>query len=296
MANPTLGSTSPTTLVAGAMPVTVTLTGTNFATGIVVSSATPGVTVTNSAYVSATSATCKMAVAAGNSRSRVSMTITNLDAGTVTDTTHGPTVVAPALSTGGGDAVAYAANTIPGTTPGTAGEAIKSAMATTHQVLNPAYDPANEGVGAAPGGVQGSSAGNPGLVSPRGAEDPTGDNPAASTGDTEGVPLTDHSAQLPLAPTSVTATAGVAGHATVSWTAPTNADEATEYDVTTYTIVGTSSNGGTTVTTTTTGTPAAVTKDVSGLTSAKAYTFVVTATTAAGAGTASAASNSVTIA
>lgn len=288
MPAPTISAVSPATLVAGAPPVTVTITGTDFLPGdTVITSVTPGITVTSSAYVSATSATCKIAASGSAKRNtRISLTVTTTG-GADTDTAVTPKVVNAAVNAGALEA--HAVNTIPGATPGTAGEAIASKSETTHQKLNPAFDPANEiGVES----QQGSSALWPGIASPPGGSDHPGAD--ADARGHEKAP-SDHSPQVPLAPTGVAATAGAAGTANVSWTAPTNANEASEYDVTTYTIVGTSSDGGATVTTTTTGTPAAVTKNVTGLTSTKTYTFTVTATSAGGTGPASAASSSVVI-
>lgn len=288
MPAPNISAVSPATLVAGAAPVTVTLTGTDFLEDdTVVTSVTPGITVTSSTWVSATEATCKIAASGSAKRNtRISLTVTTTD-GADTDVLVTPKVVNAAVN--GGALDQYPANPIPGATPGTTGDAIASKTETTHQKLNPAFDPANEtGVES----QQGSSALWPGIASPPGGDDHPGAD--ADERDQETVP-TDHSAQVPLAPTAVTAAAGIAGHATVSWTAPANANENSEYDVTTYTIVGTSSDGGTLVTTTTTGTPAAVTKDVAGLTSTKTYTFTVTATSAGGTGPASSASSSVVI-
>ena len=90
-------------------------------------------------------------------------------------------------------------------------------------------------------------------------------------------------AQVPGAPTSVTATAANAS-AVVVWVAPTSAGTS---PITGYTV--TSAPGARTCTTT-----GALTCTVTGLTNGTAYTFTVRATSAAGSSAASTASNSVT--
>jgi hypothetical protein len=85
--------------------------------------------------------------------------------------------------------------------------------------------------------------------------------------------------------TGVTATAGQAS-ATISWTAPATGGRPASYEVTPY--IGTTAQTPKTVTAPTT------TTTISGLTAGSAYTFKVRAINPAGAGTASAASNSVT--
>ena len=93
---------------------------------------------------------------------------------------------------------------------------------------------------------------------------------------------------LPGAPTGVTATAGNA-QATVTWVAPTTTGGLT---ITGYTVTSQSSLVGTPVRTcTTTG---ALTCTVTGLVNDVTYTFTVTASTAAGTGLPSVASNAVT--
>ncbi len=92
----------------------------------------------------------------------------------------------------------------------------------------------------------------------------------------------------PLAPTGVSATAGSAS-ANVTWTAP----DAQGSPITAYTVtpfVGTTAQ----VPVTVTGSPPATTALMAGLTDGTSYTFQVTATNAAGTGSASAASNAVT--
>jgi hypothetical protein len=93
---------------------------------------------------------------------------------------------------------------------------------------------------------------------------------------------------VPGTPTGVTATAGNSS-ATVSWTAPSGGGAPTSYEVTPY--VGTTAQTPKTVT----GSPPATSTTVTGLTAGTAYTFKVRAANANGFGSASAASNSVTV-
>ncbi len=92
--------------------------------------------------------------------------------------------------------------------------------------------------------------------------------------------------QPPSAPTAVTATAGSA-QATVAWTAP-----ASDGAITRYTVAAV--EDGTRTCTVSTGSPVASTCTVTGLASGTAYTFTVVASSAHGAGPASAASTAVT--
>ena len=91
----------------------------------------------------------------------------------------------------------------------------------------------------------------------------------------------------PGAPTSVTATAGLAS-ATVSWTAPTGGGARRRYIVTPY--IGSTAQTPTTVN----GTPPATTATVKGLTPGTSYTFTVQGANVNGNGPASAHSNAVT--
>jgi len=177
------------------------------------------------------------------------------------------------------------ANTLPGTVA-VGSRAIDSATESTVQLGNPAHTGTTDQ-------AQGYQQGLASVNEPYGAVDPTGDNPADQhLTDIEGAPMGDHSAQLPNAPTGITAVAGSAGHATVGWTAPVDADG---YGITGYEITASSvSSGATTPVVKTVG--AVLTADVSGLTTAKVYTFVVKAINVAGKGAASAASGNVTIA
>lgn len=164
-------------------------------------------------------------------------------------------------------------------------DAVSSPTETTHYALNPAFDPAHEVVGQSLG-----------IPAPESAEPYGGadtDNPVADQMEREDEPApTDHSAQLPGAPTTVAAVAGDAGHATVTWVAPEDADG---YDLTGFTVTATSSDGGTSpVHKAVAGN--LLTADVSGLTSAKHYTFTVHATNVAGDGPESAATEAVAIA
>lgn len=125
-----------------------------------------------------------------------------------------------------------------------------------------------------------------GALAPGDTDNPLATQDAADVGSYD----RDHSAQLPLAPTGVTGVAGgTAGTATVSWTAPQDTDG---YALTGYVVTATSSNGGATVVAQAAGN--AVTLGVTGLTSAKSYTFTVAAQNAAGTGPASAASGAIT--
>jgi hypothetical protein len=310
MAAPTLTSTAPVTVPCDSNWHTVTFTGTNFATGVVVSSTEAGVHVTSSAYVSATSCTAEVLVDP-TVRGAISLTFTNLDAGTVTTAVGTPTVTLANVTSGALED--YAVNPVPGAhgtsvagtvsdnvvvalgpqTPAAAPfqDAISSPMESTHQALNAAWDPTNELAGGAPGGVQGSDVSFPGLVAPRGAEDTVDPGALSDVRDTEGATLTDHSAQLPGAPTTVAASAGVAGHATVTWVAPVDADG---YAMTGFTVTATTTDAGTSPVALTVGN--VLTADVSGLTSTKHYTFAVVATNIAGTGASSASTAAVLIA
>jgi hypothetical protein len=95
-------------------------------------------------------------------------------------------------------------------------------------------------------------------------------------------------AAVPGAPTAVTAATAGSGSVSVSWTAPSSNSSVTSYTVTPY--VG--STAGTPVTVS--GSPPATTATVSGLTNGTTYTFQVKATSSAGTGAASAASNPAT--
>jgi hypothetical protein len=89
----------------------------------------------------------------------------------------------------------------------------------------------------------------------------------------------------PLAPSGVTAVAGVSA-ASVSWTAPSSGGSPiTSYSVTPY--IGATAQTPTTVT----GSPAVTSTTVSGLANGTTYTFVVTATNSAGSSPASSPSN-----
>lgn len=274
-----------TSVVAGAPPVTMTLVGTNFAAGMVATSSRAGVRFGAVTVADAANATVKVSADGSTQRAgKIPITLTNTDAGTVTNTTAGPAVSWPGVNAGALDQ--YAANATPGATPGTAGEAIRSKAETTHYVSNPAWDPANEiGVES----QQGSSADFPGIASPPGGTQ----NPGAGSDDRNDETVNpDHSPQLPGKPVITSATAGAAGVATVNWTAP--AAEVHGYRVTSYVVTATSSDGGTTRTATVAGT--VLTANVTGMTSTKNYTFTVRAVNAAGQGDLSTASSSVLIA
>jgi hypothetical protein len=105
----------------------------------------------------------------------------------------------------------------------------------------------------------------------------------AGTASTPSSPVTPTSGILPDAPTSVSASAGVNGQATVTFTAPASSGSS---PITSYKV--TSSPGG--VTATGSSSPILVT----GLTNGTSYTFSVAATSAVGTGPASTATNAVT--
>lgn len=178
-------------------------------------------------------------------------------------------------------------NALPGTVAA-GSSAIGSKSETTNDALNPAFASTKLYLAF----QDQLDAVNPGAAGPPGAEDLV--NPVAllNARDNEGAPMTDHSPQLPKAPTSVTATAGTAGHATVNWVAPVDADG---YAITGYVVTASSvTSGATTPVTATVGN--VLTLNMAGLTSAKVYTFTVAATNLAGTGAQSAATGNVTIA
>lgn len=303
MAAPTVSAITPATLVAGAAPVAMAITGTNFAAGAVVSA--PGLTIQAVVVASATSITAKVS-AFGSTRGATTVTVTNLDAGTVNHA--GPVVKTADVNAGALD-YGYA-NPLPATNVGSnatgvqsLGSVVESGVVAPgahpfvgglgtpteagHFDLNPAYATAvdTQGVGA---GLGVDTPAQQGGLAPG---DAAGDVPGNVNPPTEAAP-TDHSAQIPNKPAVTSATPGAAGHATVNWTHAADADG---YALSGYTVTATSSDGGTSpVTKVVAGN--VLTADVSGLTSAKHYTFTVHATNQAGSSAESAASASILIA
>ena len=176
----------------------------------------------------------------------------------------------------------------------------------SHFLLNPAFDPTRELARATAGVEDGITVEDidaqqgqlDGLTELTPAQDallpPTdADNPGTNenVGDIgQAQPGDNHNAQLPNAPTIGAVSSPAAGQATVHWTAPVDSDG---YGITGYVITATSSDGGTSPLTYNVGNVAVST--VSGLTSAKHYTFTVAAQNAAGTGPNSAASASLAV-
>lgn len=301
MAAPTVSGITPATVVAGAPPVAMAVTGTNFAAGATVTA--PGLTIQEVVVASATSITALVS-APGSTRGATTVTVTNTDAGTVDHA--GPTVKTADVSNGALDYGYH--NSLPGTNVGSNATGVQSLGSVVESgVSNPAAAPFVGGLGTPTEAshddlnpawkqnvdTQGQGAGINVLTPAQEAALAPGDtdNPATSNPPTEAQP-TDHSAQIPNVPVVTSATPGVAGHATVNWTHAADADG---YALSGYTVTATSSDGGTSpVTATVAGT--VLTADVSGLTSAKHYTFTVHATNQAGSSAESAASASILIA
>lgn len=165
-------------------------------------------------------------------------------------------------------------------------DAVVSPTEISHFDLNPAYEPSVN--------VPGQSMGFPAPTEhePYGGVDT--DNPVGDQdGRDEELDPHDHAAQIPGAPTGVTAEAGAAGHATVAWEAVVDADG---FDITGYTVTATSETDGATTPVTKEVAGDVLTADVSGLTTAADYTFTVHATNIAGDGPESDATAAVTIA
>lgn len=304
MAAPTVSAITPANVVAGAPPVAMALTGTNFAAGVSVSA--PGLVVQKIVVVSATSITALVSAPGSSARGATLVTVTNTDAGTVSHA--GPAIVTAAVNKGALD-YGYA-NGLPATNVGSNATGVQSLGSVVeggvnapgahpfvgglgtpteagHFDLNPAYAAAvdTQGVGA---GLDVDTPAQQGGLAPG---DAAGDVPGNVNPPTE-APPTDHSAQIPNVPVVTSATPGIAGHATVTWTHAADADG---FALTGYTVTATSSDGGTSpVTKTVAGN--VLTADVSGLTSAKHYTFTVHASNQAGNSAESAASGSILIA
>lgn len=328
MATPTISSVSPSTLVAGASPVTVTIVGTNFLTDPTV--VIGDLEVADIVESSGTHITAQVAALGAHVRGSLDVTVTNTDAGTVTDAAA-ITVVSPAVSYNGGN-YPYAgsgapyqgngkvdgSNEVVGVLP--VSSAVEGGVTAAPSaapyvdtvtdnsarnsvgmdVLNPAFAVSTEQVtegsedGITVEAVDAQQGADVALTAAQDAALPPtdADNPVVGqdTGD-KGFQVGDeHTAQLPSAPTIGAVSSGSAGHATVNWTAPVDADG---YALTGYQIVATSSDGGTSPLTyeVAVGTSATV----AGLTSSKHYTFTVAAKNIAGTGAASAASASLAV-
>lgn len=316
MSSPTISSVAPATIIAGAYPVTVTITGTGFLTAptVVIGS----LTVSNVVEASGTTITATVRASGSQTRGPQNVTVTNTDAGTVTDV--GAISVITSAVTGNSQQYGYA-NPLPGTTPGSnavgtvdASVVVESGSLsapsarpfvdmvgangmrseTSMAVENPAYAVTEELAHGGPSNqsmTDGLNVLTPAQDAGLAPHDSSTDNPGANenTGDVGFQVGDEHSAQLPLAPTITSATAGASGHATVNWTAPVDPDG---YAITGYEVVATSSDGGTNQTYEVGN---VLTISAGSLTSSKHYTFTVAAKNFAGTGAASAASSSVAI-
>lgn len=319
MAAPTVSAVTPATVVAGAKPVAFTATGTGFLTGIVVSA--PNLVFFDIAEGSGTGITGFVYAKGGATRGPNVVTFTNTDATTVNHA--GPSVVTPAVNTGGEGNYPYA-NALPGTAPGTASiagtlpdssivglgaqdapegtyhDAVTSPSEAKMFDLNPAFAPAAElaaGVASVEDGitvevVDQQQIGQPSVTD--GAILGPNDGLAANdpgriedAGDIQGQE-TDHSAQIPNPPTAPTLVAAGTGHLTAGWTAPVDADG---YGITGYIVTPHTSDGGTLPAVATVGN--VLTVSLSGAQATKHYTITVQAVNVEGTSVASAASASV---